>query len=259
MKHRPPLIVANWKLNGCTDLICTSVAKVLRQAFRTEIGIAPPYVYINHMANFLRDSQIMIGSQNVSKFGSGAFTGETSAQMLKEVGCKFCLIGHSERRQVFLENDSSCQIKVVQAINSGLMPILCIGENLQQHELGLTEDILHRQLHQALEKVELEGKRLCIAYEPMWAIGSGKAASPELVQTVHRYIYDELHSMFGEDTAQDIRILYGGSVNKDNSAQLLEMPNVDGLLVGGASLDPEHFAAICAIAHNLCTESTLIS
>lgn len=259
MKPLPPLIIANWKSNGCTDLICTSVAKMLRQAFRAEIGIAPPYVYISHMTNFLRNSQIMIGSQNVSKFGSGAFTGETSAQMLKEVGCEFCLIGHSERRQVFLENDDSCQIKVVQALNAGLMPILCIGENLQQYELDLTEQILYRQLHQSLEKVDLHGKRLCVAYEPMWAIGSGKAANPELVQTVHRYIYEELHSMFGEETAKNIRILYGGSVKKDNSAQLLEMPNVDGLLVGGASLDPEHFAAICAIAHDLCAESTLIS
>lgn len=259
IKVRPPLIVANWKLNGCTDLICTSVAKMLNKAFRANIGIAPPYVYINHMANFLRNTEIMIGSQNVSKFGSGAFTGETSAQMLKEVGCEFCLIGHSERRQVFLENDASCQVKVVRALEAGLMPVLCIGENLQQYELNLTEQILYRQLHQSLEKVDLHHKQLCIAYEPMWAIGTGKAATPELVQTVHRYIYQELHTMFGEETAGRIRILYGGSVNKDNSAQLLEMPNVDGLLVGGASLDPEHFAAICAIAHDVCADNILTS
>lgn len=255
MKLQPPLVVANWKLNGCTDLICTSVAKMLGQSFRTKIGIAPPYVYINHMAHFLRNSKIMIGSQNVSKFGSGAFTGETSAQMLREVGCTFCLIGHSERRQVFLENDASCRVKVVQALEAGLMPILCIGENLQQYEMQLTEQILYRQLHQCLEQVDLSGKQMCIAYEPTWAIGSGKAASPQLVQAVHRYIYEELHTLFGEQCAQSIRILYGGSVKKDNSAELLQMPNVDGLLVGGASLDPEHFAAICAIAHEVCAES----
>ncbi|WP_041523854.1 triose-phosphate isomerase [Gilvimarinus agarilyticus] len=251
MKKRAPLVVANWKLNGGTDLICTSVASVLNKSFKAEVGIAPPYVYISDMVSFLRNSSILVGSQNVSKFASGAFTGETSAQMLKEVGCGFCLIGHSERRQMFLENDASCHTKIERALSAGLMPILCVGENDQQHELGLTQDILYRQLHQALPNIELQGKRLCIAYEPVWAIGTGKAASAEQVQEVHQYIYQELCSILGEELAEGVQILYGGSVKKDNAAELLAMPNVDGLLVGGASLDPEHFAQICTIANDV--------
>ncbi|MDO3383667.1 triose-phosphate isomerase [Gilvimarinus algae] len=251
MKQRAPLVVANWKLNGGTDLMCASVASFVKKRFKAAIGIAPPYVYISDMVSFLRNSNIMVGSQNVSKFASGAFTGETSAQMLKEVGCGFCLIGHSERRQVFLENDASCHTKIERALAAGLMPILCVGENSQQHELGLTHDILYRQLHQALDGVSLQGQRLCIAYEPVWAIGTGKAASAAQVQEVHEYIRQELGAILGAGVAGQVDILYGGSVKKDNAAELLAMPNVDGLLVGGASLDPDHFAEICAIANEL--------
>lgn len=250
MKKRAPLVVANWKLNGGTDLICTSVASFLNQSFKAEIGIAPPYVYISDMVSFLRNSKIMVGSQNVSKFASGAFTGETSAQMLKEVGADFCLIGHSERRQMFLENDASCHTKIERALAAGVMPILCVGENNQQHELGLTHDILYRQLHQALPGLALSGKRLCVAYEPIWAIGTGKAATAEQVQEVHEYIHQELIAILGTEAADSVQILYGGSVKKDNAAELLAKPHVDGLLVGGASLDPEHFAQICAIAND---------
>lgn len=258
-KTRSPLVVANWKLNGGTDLICTSVASFLRKKFRVQIGIAPPYVYISNMANFLRNSKIMVGSQNVSKFESGAFTGETSAQMLKEVGCEFCLIGHSERRQVFLENNASCHTKVASALAAGLMPIICIGENAQQHDLGLTKHILYRQLQESLLGQNIKNRQIAIAYEPIWAIGSGKAASPESVQQVHEYIFNELCTIFDEDSAKNIRILYGGSVNKNNAAQLLAMPNVDGLLVGGASLDPEHFSEICALANQITPEVELTS
>ena len=210
MKKRAPLVVANWKLNGGTDLICTSVASVLSKSFKAEVGIAPPYVYISDMVNFLRNSNILVGSQNVSKFASGAFTGETSAQMLKEVGCGFCLIGHSERRQMFLENDASCHTKIERALSAGLMPILCVGENDQQHELGLTHDILYRQLHQALPGLALQEKRLCIAYEPVWAIGTGKAASAEQVQDVHQYIYQKRQCGRAIGNAQCRRSIGGG-------------------------------------------------
>lgn len=251
MQQKVPLVVANWKLNGGTDLICASVASVVKQHFRAEVGIAPPYVYISDMVNFLRNANIRVGSQNVSKFDSGAYTGETSAQMLKEVGCSFCLIGHSERRQVFLENDASCNTKVERALAAGLMPVLCVGENLQQYQLGLTRDILYRQLHQALAGIELGEQRLCIAYEPVWAIGTGKAASASQVRDIHAYIRQELGSLFGQPAAERVHILYGGSVNKDNAAELLATPHVDGLLVGGASLDPEHFVQICTIANEV--------
>ncbi|HEY7885901.1 MAG TPA: triose-phosphate isomerase [Cellvibrionaceae bacterium] len=251
MKKKVPFIVANWKLNGGTDLICTSVASFLKKSFRAEIGLAPPYVYISDMVSFLRNSSIRVGSQNVSKFASGAYTGETSAQMLKEVGCSFCLIGHSERREVFLENDASCHTKVERALAAGIMPIVCVGENAQQYKLGLTRDILYRQLHQALAGIELGEQRLCIAYEPVWAIGTGKAASANQVQEIHEYIHQELSSILGQAAAEQVHILYGGSVKKDNAAELLAMPNIDGLLVGGASLDPQHFEQICAIANEV--------
>ncbi len=250
--NKNPMVIANWKLNGGTDLICASVASVLQHDFCAQIGIAPPYVYISDMANFLRNSKVMIGSQNVSKFESGAFTGETSAQMLKEVGCQFCIIGHSERRQVFLENNASCKTKVKRALAAGLMPVLCLGENEQQRNLGLTNDIIYRQLHESLEGVELNGMDLCVAYEPIWAIGSGKAASPETVAEIHAFIYQELIGIFDKPTAARINILYGGSVNKDNAEYFLQMPNVSGLLVGGASLVPEHFAQICVLASKSC-------
>ncbi|MCU4674144.1 triose-phosphate isomerase [Catenovulum sp. 2E275] len=252
MKNNQPLVIANWKLNGGTDLICASVASVLQHDFCAQIGIAPPYVYISDMANFLRNSKIMIGSQNVSKFESGAFTGETSAQMLKEVGCEFCIIGHSERRQVFLENNASCKTKIKRALKAGLMPVVCIGENLQQHQLGLTKDILYRQLNESFGGLDLTGCRVCIAYEPIWAIGSGKAASAEMVADIHTFIYQELTSMFDADIAGKIQILYGGSVNKHNAGEFLNIPHVSGLLVGGASLEPEHFAEICVIASQNC-------
>ncbi|MDO3384800.1 triose-phosphate isomerase [Gilvimarinus sp. SDUM040013] len=247
MTKKAPLVVANWKLNGGTDLICTSVASIRNQNFNVQVGIAPPYVYISELVTFLRNSPIMVGSQNVSKFESGAFTGETSAQMLKEVGCQFCLIGHSERRQVFLENSESCRTKVERALAAGVMPIICIGENAQQYEMGLTRDILYRQLHHTLEGLSLNGQSLAVAYEPVWAIGTGRAASVEVVGEVHQFIFDELVVMLGED-ANSVQILYGGSVKKDNAAELLAIDHVDGLLVGGASLDPEHFVQICRVA-----------
>ncbi|MDO3385903.1 triose-phosphate isomerase [Gilvimarinus sp. SDUM040013] len=250
MSKRAPFVIANWKLNGGIDLTCTSVASMLNKQFEVKIGIAPPYVYIGDMVSFLRNSNIMVGSQNVSKFASGAYTGETSAQMLTEVGCQFCLIGHSERRQVFLENDHSCHTKLEKALANNLMPILCIGENLQQYELGLTNDILYRQLHQALPGLDLNGKELCIAYEPVWAIGTGKAASTEQVEAVHSFIYQELVEILGVEKANRVHVLYGGSVSKNNVAELLSTPHVNGVLVGGASLDPEHFSEICTIADN---------
>lgn len=249
MQARRTLVVANWKLNGGIDLICASVVSFMRQHFEAKIGIAPPYLYVRDMINFLHNSEIVIGSQNVSKFESGAFTGETSAQMLQEAGCKFCIIGHSERRQMFHENDSACNTKIERALNADLMPILCIGENAQQYEAGVTKDVLNRQLHVSLENIQLEGKPLAIAYEPVWAIGSGKAATPEEAQSVHNYIREELVAIFDQETADKIHILYGGSVNKTNAADLLAMEDIDGLLVGGASLDPEHFAAICLQAN----------
>ena len=249
MTERRPIVIANWKLNGGVDLICSSVVSFMRKHFEAQIAIAPPYIYIRDLHHFLQNSEIVIGSQNVSKYESGAYTGETSAQMLKEAGSSFCIIGHSERREMFTENDASCHIKVKRTLSSNLMPVLCVGENSKQREAGITKDVLNRQLHETLVGQELGDNDLCVAYEPVWAIGTGQAATPETAQEVHAYIREELQSILGEEAANKVRILYGGSVNKANAGELLAMKDIDGLLVGGASLDAEHFADICLQAN----------
>ncbi|WP_111979849.1 triose-phosphate isomerase [Algibacillus agarilyticus] len=249
MNKRVPIVIANWKLNGGIDLLCSSVAAFIGKHFSAKIAICPPYIYMRDMLNFLQHSEIIVGTQNVSKYESGAYTGETSAQMIKRAGGGLCLVGHSERRQMFHENDPSCNIKVSRALASNLMPVLCVGENLQQREAGITNDVLFRQLHDGLADVDLTNKEICVAYEPVWAIGTGQAASPEDAQLVHEYIRSELTILFGKEIAERIHILYGGSVNKTNAYELLSQSDIDGLLVGGASLDPEHFMQICLHAN----------
>jgi triosephosphate isomerase len=242
---RKPIVIANWKLNGGIELICTSVASFIGKHFETQIAICPPYIYMRDMLTFLQHSEISIGSQNVSKFESGAYTGETSAQMLKQAGCKLCLIGHSERRAMFRESNLSCQIKVQTVLNHGLLPVLCIGENLEERDANITKEVISRQLREGLENIHLNGRDLCIAYEPVWAIGTGLAATPEMAQTIHQFIRSELAILLGAQAAETVRLLYGGSVNKSNARELLAQADIDGLLVGGASLDPGHFLAIC--------------
>jgi len=245
MKQRKPIVIANWKLNGGLDLICTSVASFIGKHFAAQIAICPPYLYMRDMLTFLQYSDLQIGSQNVSRYESGAYTGETSAQMLKQAGCSICLIGHSERRAMFAENNEGCQIKVRTALNHDLLPVLCVGENQQQREANITEEVLFEQLQGGLAGIDLTGKDLCVAYEPVWAIGTGLAATPAIAQQVHQFIRAELTRIFDAATANRVRILYGGSVTKSNARDLLQQTDIDGLLVGGASLDPGHFVAIC--------------
>lgn len=245
MKQRKPIVIANWKLNGGIDLICTSVASFIGKHFEADIVVCPPYLYMRDMLTFLQYSELRIGSQNVSRYESGAYTGETSAQMLKQAGCSLCIIGHSERRAMFAENNLGCSIKVQTALNYDLLPVLCIGETGEERSQNRTTEVLLTQLRECLDKVQLDGKDICIAYEPVWAIGTGLAATPEMVQEVHSFIRHELVQLYGEAVAEDIRIVYGGSVNKTNASELLKQPDIDGLLVGGASLDPGHFLAIC--------------
>jgi triosephosphate isomerase len=245
MKQRRPIVIANWKLNGGVDLICTSVASFIGKHFATDIAICPPYIYMRDMLTFLQYSELKIGSQNVSRYESGAYTGETSAEMLKEAGCVLCIIGHSERRAMFAENNLGCQVKVQTALNHGLLPILCIGETQEERAANITKTILLTQLSEGLNTVDLAGRDICIAYEPVWAIGTGLAATPDMVQEVHHFIRHELTRLYNEEIADRVRIVYGGSVNKTNATELLKQKDIDGLLVGGASLDPGHFLAIC--------------
>lgn len=255
-KQRKPIVIANWKLNGGLDLICTSVASFIGKHFDAQIVICPPYIYMRDMMTFLKYSELQIGSQNVSRYESGAYTGETSAQMLKQAGCDLCLIGHSERRAMFAENNLGCQIKVQTALNHGLLPVLCVGETREEREAGVTNEIIFTQLSEGLPKIDLMGKDLCIAYEPVWAIGTGLAATPEMVQGVHGFIRAKLAKLYSAEVADAVRIVYGGSVNKSNAKELLSQPDIDGLLVGGASLDPDHFLAICEQAHLLAGVQT---
>ena len=245
MKLRKPIVIANWKLNGGVDLICTSVASFIGKHFATDIVICPPYIYMRDMLTFLQYSELQIGSQNVSRYESGAYTGETSAQMLKQAGCTLCIIGHSERRAMFAENNIGCQVKIQTALNQGLLPVLCVGETRAEREANKTGDILLTQLRECLNTVDLAGKDICIAYEPVWAIGTGLAATPEMVQEVHQFIRAEISRLHNADIAKRVRIVYGGSVTKTNATDLLKQEDIDGLLVGGASLDPGHFLAIC--------------
>lgn len=251
MKIRKPIVIANWKLNGGLDLICVSVASFIGKHFNADIAICPPYIYMRDMMTFLQFSELHIGSQNVSRYQSGAYTGETSAQMLKQAGCSLCLIGHSERRAIFGETNEGCNIKVRTVLTHDLLPVLCVGENQHEREANVTEDVLYKQIREGLANINLDGKDLCIAYEPVWAIGTGLAATPTIAQEVHQFIRAQLADMFGHEIANRLRILYGGSVNKINTRELLEQKDVDGLLVGGASLDPGHFLAICQQASEL--------
>jgi len=245
MKLRKPIVIANWKLNGGVDLICTSVASFIGKHFNIQIVICPPYIYMRDMLTFLQYSELHIGSQNVSRYESGAYTGETSAQMLKEAGCVLCIIGHSERRAMFAETNLGCRVKVQTALNHGLLPVLCIGEKKEEREANTTKAVLLTQLREGLDTVDLTNKDICIAYEPIWAIGTGLAATPEMVQEAHSFIRQELVNLYNENIANNVRIVYGGSVNKTNASELLKQNDIDGLLVGGASLDPGHFLAIC--------------
>jgi triosephosphate isomerase len=245
MKQRKPIVIANWKLNGGLDLICTSVASFIGKQFAADIAICPPYIYMRDMMTFLQYSELHIGSQNVSKFDSGAYTGETSAEMLKDAGCSLCLIGHSERRSMFGETNQGCQTKVSTALNHSLLPVLCVGENQQERAANITEAVLSKQLSEGLANIDLAGKDLCIAYEPVWAIGTGLAATPAIAQDVHQFIRQQLTRIFNKEIANRVRVLYGGSVTKANANELLQQTDIDGLLVGGASLDPGHFLAIC--------------
>ena len=247
MKARRPLVIANWKLNGGIDLICSSVLSFTRPSITAQVAIAAPYLYIRDLKNLLQNSDILAGSQNISEYDAGAYTGEISGAMLKESGANFCIIGHSERRQYFNETDTSCKTKVTSALKNQLLPVLCIGENEEEKDAGSTKEVLRRQLHDALVGQDVSEQDVCIAYEPVWAIGTGKAATPETAQEVHAFIREELAAIFDQETAKGINILYGGSANKTNAAELLSMADIDGLLVGGASLDPEHFATICSL------------
>ncbi|HIF91980.1 MAG: triose-phosphate isomerase [Myxococcales bacterium] len=250
--NRIPLLVANWKMNlnageaakfarAFRELIAPARAD-LGQRF--EIAIAPAYPALDRLGQALEGSGIGLAAQNVHAEPSGAFTGEISISMLEDLGCRYALIGHSERRRIFGETDLAIQAKAKRLEESPVAPILCVGETLGEREAGSTLEIVARQLDTALDGASHGlASRLVVAYEPIWAIGTGRTATPEIAQTVHAAIRKTLIARLGS-IASDTRILYGGSVMPSNARELLSQSDVNGALVGGASLDPESFAKI---------------
>ena len=250
MNRRQPLIAANWKMNGNR----ASVEALLR-AFSadcpteaTEVLICPPFVHIPLAAELLADSALTLGAQNLSEYAGGAYTGEVAADMLRDYGCAYVIIGHSERRYVLGESDETVANKFCLALESGLKPVLCLGERLQDREGEQTEQVLSEQLDSIICKAGVAGfANAVVAYEPVWAIGTGRSATPEQAQEAHEFIRNWL-ARYDAEAAAQLRILYGGSVTADNAAGLFAGSDVDGGLIGGASLRADEFLAICQAA-----------
>jgi triosephosphate isomerase (TIM) len=247
---RRQIIAGNWKMHGSraekTALVETIVQKLPNTS--AEVWLCPTFVYLSEMSRELSGSSISMGAQDVCAETQGAFTGEVSASMLKDVGCAGAIVGHSERRAIFGESDQLVARKFAAVLSVGLTPILCVGEQLAEREAGRTFEVVDRQLDAALDLSGVAAfSRAVIAYEPVWAIGTGKTASPQQAEEVHAHIRGRIASRDAKIAAL-VRILYGGSVKASNAAEIFAMPNVDGGLIGGASLKAEEFLAIVAAA-----------
>lgn len=248
-----PLIAGNWKMNTTvnqgTDLVM-KLRELIKGVDSVDVVVAPPFTSLYHISHLIADSSIRLAAQDIFWEKSGPYTGEVSPEMIKDAGCRYVIIGHSERRQYFNETDETVNKKVVAAIKHDLMPIVCVGETLQEKEEGKTLSRVKAQVIGAL--AGLNGgavKSLSIAYEPIWAIGTGKTASPQEAEEVHNAIRELLYEIFEADSAKEVRIIYGGSVKPENIDVLMAQPNIDGALVGGASLKAEDFARLVKFRH----------
>jgi triosephosphate isomerase (TIM) len=245
---RTPFFAANWKMYKTVHeavVFTKEFRRLIENAGKVDIVLAPPFTAIHAVAEAARNSDISVAGQDVYWEKEGAFTGEVSPAMLKEAGAEYVVIGHSERRRLFGETDQAVNRKVAAAAAAGLEPIVCIGETLDEREAGQTLAVLDRQIKDGFDGFSgSQVGALVIAYEPVWAIGTGRNASPEQAQEAHAHIRARLRAWFGAPAADHCRILYGGSVKPDNIATLRAQPDVDGALVGGASLDPQSFADI---------------
>ena len=244
---RQPMVAGNWKMNGSSDSVKELISGIKAGVgeANAEVVVCPPFVYIPSVADAIGDSGIKLGAQNMCDQDAGAFTGEVSGPMLKDVGCEYVIIGHSERRAMYGETDEVTAIKYGAVLKNGLKPIFCIGETLEEREGGITEEVVGRQIDAILNSDGVASlANAVLAYEPVWAIGTGKTASPEQAQTVHAFIRGKIAEQ-DEVIAEGLRILYGGSMNPGNAAELRSQPDIDGGLIGGASLKAEDFLAIC--------------
>jgi triosephosphate isomerase len=250
---RKPFVGGNWKMNtdgkSAVELAKGVVQKCDAMLEKVEVCVCPPFVYLAAVKNALAQSNIALGAQDVYFEPKGVFTGEISCQMLKDVGCKNVIIGHSERRHVIGETDELINKKLIAAIGAGLLPIFCVGELLAERKAGQTEQIVRQQVQKGMAGIPVEkAKAVTIAYEPVWAIGTGINATPQQAQEVHLMIRQLISKMYNKRFAQQIRIQYGGSVKPDNAYDIMAQQDVDGFLVGGASLKAEDFAVIVKAA-----------
>ncbi|NVK43830.1 MAG: triose-phosphate isomerase [Oceanospirillaceae bacterium] len=248
---RTSIVAGNWKMNGNLKANAELIAKILKEASRydgIEVLVCPPAVYTAQVSDLLEGSVVAVGAQNASAFGKGAYTGEVSLSMLAEFGVRHVILGHSERRALFAESDEQVAQKSQAVCDAGMVPIVCVGETLEEREAGKTLEVVSRQLKTVLESIPVEAlAEVVVAYEPVWAIGTGKTATPEQAQEVHAALR-ALVAEVDADAASRMRILYGGSVNAENASQLFAKPDIDGGLVGGASLKANEFIAICGAA-----------
>ena len=245
---RRKLIAGNWKMNNTNKEgleLVSKLKELVKDCKDRDIMIAPSFTCLSEIKNAISGSNIKLGAQNLYFEEKGAFTGQVSADMLLSVGCEYVIIGHSECRDIFGETDELINKKVKRALEKNLIPVLCIGEHLEEREKGITADVVSTQTKKGFEGLtEQDALKVVIAYEPVWAIGTGKTATPQDADDVHKSIRDTLKSIYNENVADNIIILYGGSVNENNADELLNMPNIDGALVGGASLVADKFAGI---------------
>lgn len=245
-------IAGNWKMNlnrGQSLSLVQSLVESLRGVSDVDIAVCPPAVYLGELGKALHATNIGLGAQNVNSKSEGAYTGEISCSMLKDVGCRYVILGHSERRAIYGETDSMVNEKLHAVLAAGLTPIVCVGETLEQREAGQTQQVVRSQCIGSLAGLtEDQMLKTVLAYEPVWAIGTGKTASPAQAEEVHKDIRSLLETQFSVGTAQKIIVLYGGSVKADNAQELLSEPNIDGALVGGASLKQDSFEGIIKAA-----------
>jgi len=244
------LIAGNWKMNtdrAAAAELAAAIGEKAGEAKEVDLLVCPPHVYLAPVAEALAGKPVALGAQNMYFTDNGAFTGETSAQMLTDLGAEYVILGHSERRTLMGETDELVNQKTLKALSAGLVPIVCLGELLEEREAGKTAEVVRTQFEGSLAGVEeSQITNLVIAYEPVWAIGTGKVATPEQAEEVHADLRRLLAERYNSDIAEQVRILYGGSMKPGNAAELLSQPNVDGGLIGGASLNTEDFLAIAA-------------
>jgi triosephosphate isomerase len=251
---RKPFVAGNWKMNTDSHTSISLAESIVSGSLETagqgvSVAVCPPFVYLQAVAKALSASSVAVGAQDIYYEQKGAFTGEISASMLKDIGCSYALCGHSERRHVIGETDELINKKVAAAIGGGLLPILCVGELLAEREASQTSEVISRQIKSDLAGLSAEKvSAATMAYEPVWAIGTGLTATPQQAQEVHAFVRGLLAEMYGAQLAEEIRILYGGSAKPGNAGDLMREQDVDGLLVGGASLNADDFIAIIQAA-----------